>query len=104
MIDPYLEENIASTRAHLLWIYGRLDQLHSLGLNSIHRNSISEEGRREFKGLIENGFTPNRDRVIELLLVIVGVNPSLVYHVTELMTQYDWIVEELEKDCKEFQL
>lgn len=100
-LNPYEEENKASIRAHLLFMYGRMKQLAFFEMRGKTYACLSEEGQSKFDSLMESGFKPNRDRLISCLLAESDVPSSHVGLVADMMIDYDWILEELRKDHEE---
>lgn len=101
MDDLYVEERKASTRTHILYMYGRFEQLKALGLLHDVAGGLTAKGRGEFEGLMGKGFVPSRQRLEDVLLYVGELPGKLVPYVADLMMEYDWLMEELKADLEE---
>lgn len=101
LFADYDEETRASLRAHLLFLYGRMAELDSIGMNLFGVSGISAKGKQEYQQLLASGFTPNRDRLIHCLLIEGSVQPNYVEYAVSMLMDFDEMLNEISNDLRE---
>lgn len=66
--DPYEEENLAEQKQYLIYCFGRLQELQSLGLVE-GQQQLTDDGWEKYKDL-KIDFKPDKEKVREALLYI----------------------------------